>query len=147
MGTDIQQSMSTISRIHSEIANFLTTKLKEKGLPNLASSHGFILFQLSLQKSLSMKELTKRINRDKSTTTALVRKLTDENLIEITASPHDARSRLVTLTEKGKRYNETMAEMSKELREAFYAGFSDKEQEEAAAYLSRVLGNFARLRR
>ena len=147
METETQRSMSTISRIHTEQANFLMARLREEGLPHLATSHGYILYQLSLQDPLSMKELASRINRDKSTTTALVRKLEREGLVKITASPHDARSRLATLTEKGKKYNETTSAVSRELRAVFYTGFSARERDEAAKYLRRVLQNFERLGR
>ena len=44
--SDINQSISLVSKIHSKSADFLVQKFKEKGLPDFASSHGNILFQL-----------------------------------------------------------------------------------------------------
>ena len=142
MNTDITSSMSMLSRIHSDAADFLTQRLAEKGLPNFASSHGFILFQLSLQNDITMKELAQRINRDKSTTTVLVRKLEEEGFVKSEPCPDDARSKLVSLTEKGLKYNEITAALSGELLKTFYRGFSEDEQRQVCGYLTRIAGNF-----
>ena len=142
MKNDINSSMSLLSRIHSYTADFLSKRLAEKGLPHFASSHGFILFQLSLQDSLQMKELAQRINRDKSTATVLVRKLEQEGFIKGTASPDDARSKLISLTAKGRKYNEITAELSGELLKTFYRGFSPEEQQQVCGYLMRIAENF-----
>jgi MarR family transcriptional regulator, organic hydroperoxide resistance regulator len=142
MNTDVNSSMSLLSRIHSDTADFLTRRLAENGLPHFASSHGFILFQLSLQDYLPMKELSQRINRDKSTTTVLIHKLEQEGFVKSKASPEDARSKLISLTAKGRKYNEITAELSDELLKTFYKGFSGEEKEQVCNFLRRIAGNF-----
>jgi len=144
MNTDIRQSMSLVSRIHSAAADFLIKRLAEKGLPDFASSHGFILFQLSAKDALSMKELAEKINRDKSTATVLVRKLERDGFVKTAPSPGDARSKLVSLTRKGKRYNDVTAELANDLLKIFYKGFSDVEKKNACSYLLRIAENFSR---
>ncbi|MBC6720541.1 MarR family transcriptional regulator [Treponema sp. Marseille-Q4130] len=142
MNTDIRQSMSLVSRIHSAAADFLIKRLAEKGLPDFASSHGFILFQLAAKDALSMKELAEKINRDKSTATVLVRKLERDGFVKTAPSPADARSKLVSLTSKGKRYNDVTAELANGLLKIFYKGFSEDEKKKAFAYLTRIAENF-----
>jgi len=144
MNTDIRQSMSLVSRIHSAAADFLIKRLAEKGLPDFASSHGFILFQLSAKDALSMKELAEKINRDKSTATVLVRKLERDGFVKTAPSLGDARSKLVSLTRKGKRYNDVTAELANDLLKIFYKGFSDVEKKNACSYLLRIAENFSR---
>jgi len=144
MQTDIRQSMSLVSRIHSAAADFLIKRLAEKGLSDFASSHGFILFQLSAKDALSMKELAEKINRDKSTATVLVRKLERDGFVKTAPSPGDARSKLVSLTSKGKRYNDVTAELANDLLKIFYKGFSDVEKKNACSYLLRIAENFSR---
>ena len=78
---DVNSSISLLSNIHSITADFLTERLKTKGFPDFASSHGNILFQLSVNEKMTMGELSEKINRDKSTTTVLVRKLESEGFI------------------------------------------------------------------
>lgn len=139
---EINKSISKISHIHSMAADFLTNRLSESGLENLASSHGNILFQLSLVPGLQMNELSQKINRDKSTTTVLVQKLAKEGLVEIKASETDKRSRIISLTEKGREYNKKTSDISRELVETFYSGFSEEEKEKFFSFLLRAEENF-----
>ena len=143
MEFDVNNSISLLSHIHSESADFLQKKLSQNGFTNFASSHGNILFQLSRAESLKMNELSKIINRDKSTTTVLVRKLEKEGFVKISSSKEDGRIKIVSLTAQGQKYNQTTKEISKELLERFYRGFSDEEKNQFLNLLVRISGNFS----
>ena len=135
-------SVSQLSHVHSLTADFLKKRLAENGFDDFASSHGNILFQLSINKSITMKELASKINRDKSTTTVLVRKLEKEGLVKVLPSPDDRRNKILSLTEKGTEYNALMKKLSKELVTKFYHGFTEKEIEQFGEFLKRIEGNF-----
>ena len=92
---DVNSSISLLSHIHSITADFLTEKMRERGYPDFASSHGNILFQLSVNERMTMGELSEKINRDKSTTTVLVRKLEKDGFISGAPDPADKRSRII----------------------------------------------------
>ena len=139
---DVNSSISLLSNIHSITADFLTERLKNKGFPDFASSHGNILFQLSVNEKMTMGELAERINRDKSTTTVLVRKLEKDGFITGEADPADKRSRIIYLTEKGKQFNKTARELSSELLGTFYKGFTEEEKEVFVQTLLRIKNNF-----
>ena len=139
---DVNSSISLLSHIHTITADFITEKLKERGFPDFASSHGNILFQLSVNEKMTMGELSEKINRDKSTTTVLVRKLEAEGFITGEADPADKRSRIIYLTAKGKQFNNTAMELSKELLGTFYKGFTDEEKENFFQSLLRIKENF-----
>ena len=142
MDFDVNNSISLLSHIHSKSAEFLQKKLTMCGFTNFASSHGNILFQLSRVESMKMHELSKIINRDKSTTTVLVRKLEKEGFVETVPSAEDKRIKIISLTEKGKQYNQITKEISKELLQCFYKGFSEEEKIHFASMLERISGNF-----
>ncbi|MCR4735065.1 MAG: MarR family transcriptional regulator [Treponema sp.] len=139
---EINSSISLVSYIHSQSADFLISKLKERGLPDFASSHGNILFQLSKKGQMTMGELARNINRDKSTTTVLVRKLEQEGLIQSQADKDDKRSRILSLTEKGSEYTAATNGISSELISTFYKGFSEEEKKDFVSYLERIKKNF-----
>ena len=139
---DVNSSISLLSNIHSITADFLTERLKKKGFPDFASSHGNILFQLSVNKKMTMGELTEKINRDKSTTTVLVRKLESEGFITGEPDPADKRSRIIFLTEKGKQFNNTAMELSKELLDTFYKDFTEDEKQKFYESLLKIRNNF-----
>ena len=100
MQYNISSVISLISHIHTETADFTNKRLAEKG--KLISSHGFILFQLSEEEKLTMGEISKRINRDKSTTTVLIKKLKEQGLVQEEPSKDDSRIKYISLTKKGK---------------------------------------------
>ena len=130
---------SLISHIHSLSAEFTGRRLPEKG--NLVSSHGFILYILSQKGRMKMGDLAQMVNRGKSTTTVLIKKLKDEGLIQEESDKNDSRMKYVSLTEKGKDYNELTSSISKELLETCYRGFSQKEKEELLRLLVKLAGN------
>ena len=91
---------------------------------------------------MTMGELSEKINRDKSTTTVLVRKLEKEGFITGDPDPADKRSRIIYLTEKGKQFNKTARELSQELLGTFYKSFSEEEKENFFHTLLRIRDNF-----
>ena len=133
--------LSLISRLHSLSQDFLQKKMTEAGLPWLASSHGFILFCLSQTERMTLGELTEKINRDKSTTTVLVRKLEAAELVTIQRDTTDTRKKYISLTEKGKEYNAVTARLSEELLATSYEGFSAAEKNELLRLLMKLYEN------
>ena len=89
-----------------------------------------------------MGELSKKINRDKSTTTVLVRKLKEAGLVSEQTAEKDKRNKIITLTEKGREYNKITADISDDLIQTFYTDFTPQEQEQFFNFLIRIEKNF-----
>ena len=135
--------LSLISKIHAQSASFLKTELQTRGLPEMVSSHGNILFQLSINEKMSMRELSEAIHRDKSTVTALVNKLKEQGYVERIQSQSDSRVVYVHLTEKGRAYTVETGAISSLLNEKCFAGFSEDDKNALYAFLARISENFA----
>ena len=133
---------SLISKIHADSASFLKTEMQTRGLPDMVSSHGNILFQLSQTDSLSMKELSDRIHRDKSTTTALIKKLEAAGLVERTKGTSDNRITNISLTETGRNYNDALNAISATLNERCCQGLTSTEKKTLYELLTRISSNF-----
>ena len=142
MAEEYDTSIAKVSQIHSLTAEFLKKRLAEHGFDDFASSHGYILYQLSVNAGITMKELAAKINRDKSTTTVLVRKLEGAGLVKVTVDASDKRNKLLALTSKGSEYNQMTQKLSQELMATFYKGFTQKEKEEFAGFLEKIKLNF-----
>ncbi len=141
MVTDISSTASLISHIHSESADFLKKKMAAHGLEELVSSHGFILFSLSKTDRMTMGELAEKINRDKSTTTVLVRKLCKEGFVRMEKSLTDSRCKYLMLTERGREWNKLTANLSHDLLKTYFKGFTQDEKETLLALLSKISAN------
>ena len=97
---------------------------------------------LSKEKNLSMQQISKKINRDKSTTTVLIKKLEKLNLVKSTSSLQDSRIKLIELTSQGKTYNEQTLQISNELKEKFFKNLSAEEIASLENTLSKISSNF-----
>lgn len=139
---NVNSSISFLSHIHTVTASFLTEKLKQQGFNDFASSHGNILFQLNKHGKMTMSELAKSINRDKSTATVLVRKLEKEGFVLIVSDENDKRNKNIQLSQKGLEYTKVMNEISNELLSTFYNGFSEQEKKIFLDFLERIEKNF-----
>ena len=139
---NVNSSISFLSHIHTITATLLTEKLKKQGFNDFASSHGNILFQLNKNGKMTMSELAKAINRDKSTATVLVRKLEKEGFVSIINDKKDKRNKNILLSQKGMEYTKITTEISNELLSTFYKGFSNQEKQNFLEYLERIEKNF-----
>ncbi len=133
---------SLISKIHASSASFVNNELRERGLPELVSSHGNILFQLTHHQKMTMSEITSAIHRDKSTTTVLIKKLEKEGYVQRTTCTDDSRVTWISLTQRGKEYTSATCEISRALSERCLNGFTDEEKQQAFDIISRIANNF-----
>lgn len=138
----VSSVISLISRLHTSTADFTNKRLSELSEnESFVSSHGFILFQLANEEKLTMGEISRRINRDKSTTTVLVKKLKAEGFIKEEQSQTDSRVKYISLTEKGREYNKFTSGISHDLLSSFYKGFSPEEKKELLRLLEKAQSN------
>ena len=86
-------------------------------------------------------ELAKKIDRDKSTLTALVKKLIVMGYVETARDKNDNRVTLVTLTKKGRQLKPDFDEISKILLERTYGNCSPREKEVIVVGLEKLLRN------
>lgn len=141
---------SLIAQIQNDANNYLDSQLKKIGLSEITTSHGFILFVLSQNKNtetqklepMTMKEISKRIDKNKSTMTVLIDKLLKYGYIIREKNNTDTRYSYISLSEKGKSFIPEMERISKELSEKFYNGFSEGEKKTVFYLLDKILSNF-----
>ena len=61
---------------------------------------------------------------------------------QVLSDKSDKRNKLLALTEKGTEYTQLTAEISHELIQTFYNGFSAEEKHQFFEFLKRIEGNF-----
>jgi len=120
----------------------VTSELKRLGLSDLAPSHGAILITLYREKALSLKDLSVRIHKKKSSTTELVDKLIRLGYVEKTISTEDQRVKLVRLTPKSLAHKNDFKVLSENVNGRVYKGFSEDEQLQFTYLLSKALKNY-----
>lgn len=141
-GMKIDNSINTIGRIRKRANDFLLKELKDIGVTDIAPSHGDILATLFKYGECTMTEISNHINKDRSTVTALICKLTKLGYVSFKKDPVDNRSTIIYLTEKGKELEPSFIKISEKLYEKEYMGITTKEKEAFLKTLERIYDNF-----
>lgn len=120
--------LTLLSRVHRQANKFIEKELKDRQIGGLAPSHGDILFQLYRHPSITMHQLSKLIDRDKSTVTVLVEKLVKLGYIYKEQDPQDSRIYRLAATEKGQELRPVFEEISERMLGAIYKDFLPEEK-------------------
>lgn len=141
MRTDIV--IGVISNIREKSAQFINEELRAKGIDGLINSHGTVLSAMyDNDGKMTMNEIAKFVGKRKSTITDMVKKLEKLGYISREKSKEDARVIEVSLTEKGWAFRDTFKEVSRELLNKTYAGFTEEEKEVLMGLLFKIRKNF-----
>ena len=130
-----------ISHTRGLVARYLASELEQRGYAGLAPSHGDILSQLCQTGEVRMSELSRLIDRDPSTVTALVRKLVALGFAETRRDDADRRVTVVSLTARGKVLERDFREISRSLRSTWEDGVDAADLEAAGRVLRTMQGN------
>ncbi len=130
-----------VSRTRALVSAFLTQALESSGFAGLAPSHGDILSQLFANDSVTMSELSKRIGRDPSTVTSLVKKLVSLDIARTERDPRDRRSVMVSLTDQGRALASDLDRISVRLRATWVDGIDPDDLETASCVLATMREN------
>jgi DNA-binding MarR family transcriptional regulator len=137
-----RDAISLISKIRENVNRLIVTKMQERGIEGIVTSHGDIIYSLFYKPRMTMAEIAEKINRDKSTVTVLVDKLVRLGYVTKERDTEDTRVIYVTLTSKGNEFKPVFETISKEVLEVFYSGITDYEKEELLRILEKINYNF-----
>ncbi len=142
MSPNINGIVFLTAQLRDNAYEHVTSELKRLGMVGLAPSHGAILITLYREKALSLKELSIRINKKKSSTTELVDKLIRLEYVEKAISLEDQRVKLVRLTNKSLLLKDVFKELSENVNSRVYKGFSEEEQHQLTYLIAKALKNY-----
>lgn len=132
-----------ISRTKANMIKFIENKLKISGLNDLVPTHGNILTALyESNGKLTMKEIAKKIGKDKSTVTSLVNRLIGLGYIEKEKCDKDKRVTYIKLTDKARNIEDKFNNISSQVKETAYSNFTEDEKKEFLRLLKKLSKNF-----
>lgn len=130
--------ISKIKQIQSRIFEKLLT---EHGINEFNGAQGRILFVLWSSDDIPIKELSEKTGLAKTTLTSMLDRLEAQGHIKRSAAPNDRRTVNIRLTEKAKHLRKSYEDVSEEMNEIFYKGFTDDEIQHFENYLGKILEN------
>lgn len=130
-----------IGKIQYKVNKFLMKELSSHGMKGIYPSHAEILGSLLLHGPLQMNQIAEFVGKDKSTVTALVKKLILKGYVEKIRDYDDNRVSIISLTRKGKTLIPDYLKISQKLRETSNKGFNEDERELLYNLLVKLEGN------
>jgi len=133
-----------ISRIKQVGTRIFDRMLAQSGIDSFNGAQGRILYVLWQHEDISISSLSAKTSLANTTLTAMLDRMEKLGLIVRKPDPSDRRSRLIALTEKARSLQGDYTNISQQMNELYYAGFSEKEIVVFEGYLQRVLSNLER---
>ncbi|HWQ63603.1 MAG TPA: MarR family transcriptional regulator [Methanospirillum sp.] len=130
-----------ISQVHQLAGRVFARKLREHGLEAINPAQGRILFALWKGDGIPIRELAKRTKLQKSTLTSMLDRLEQDGLIIRNPSEKDRRVILIFLARDHEIIRDLFIQVSCEMIDEFYAGFSPEEIMDFEEKLKRIIRN------
>ncbi len=137
--------ISLISSIREGANLVLEQELGRRGFTGIVPAHGLVLSFLFRQSGpIPIKALVRKSGRVKSTVTGMVNTLEKHGYLYKQASPEDARSTLIGLTEKGLAMKEDFEEISVILQQQVYGDMPADDRQRLVELLAVLCDNLKR---
>lgn len=146
MKTEKKRSDDTpklISSLKHAISHYITDELTKGGMIHLAPSHGEIISILVRHDGqMTKSEIARKIHKDKSTVTSLVRKLERMGYVRVEQCPEDTRKNFVVPTNQAREYTDYVSQISEGMYEQLFQGISSEDREYFRVLLKQMIANF-----
>ncbi|MBI9010821.1 MAG: MarR family transcriptional regulator [Clostridiales bacterium] len=140
MKTD--NTISRISRIRDLANQVIVKELELRGHVGLVPSHGNILSALLYHGEMTKTEISSGIKKERSTVTTLLKKLENLGYIVSRVNEEDARSTIVSLSEKGILMKDDFIEISEKIYDIQYQHMDEEQVKCFKEGLEQVYQNF-----
>ncbi len=115
--------------------------LKEENVREFNGAQGTIIFVLTNEGPMPIKDIGKATGLAKTSLTSMLDRMEKQGLIEKRENENDKRSTIIALNERSKSYKEVIEKVSQRVSKEYYKGLRAKEVERFEATLQKVLKN------
>lgn len=133
---------SSIARLYHKNRCFMDEQLRKRGITELGFSHVRIIIILHIFKVLSMKEVTEKISKDKSTVTILVNKLEKKGYLRKKVCEEDRRVTYLELEDKAKEILNIIFEVSDIFQSRVEKILDEEERKMFIKIMSKLIENW-----
>ena len=138
----IRQGGFLMAKIHQLSGRIFAKMLKGRNI-EINPAQGRILFALWLKDDIPIQELATKTGLGKSTLTRMLDRLEGSGHLVRVFPSSDRRKVLIRLTEENKRMKAAYEQVSIEMADLYYKGFSEDEIDRFEGYLKRILENLS----
>ncbi len=136
-----QQDGFLITRIKQVGGRIFERILAQKNIDAFNGAQGRILYVLWHEDGIPISELSRETGLAMTTLTGMLDRMETSGLVRRDRGDTDRRKILIYLTESAKMLKDDYDEVTKEIGDIYYKGFSEEEIRQFEAYLRRILAN------
>ena len=130
-----------ISRIKHIGGRLFEHILADKNIDAFNGAQGNLLYILWQEDGIPIRELSRRSGLAMTSLTSMLDRMESAGLIRRDRGDKDRRKILIFLTEEAKGLEQEYNEVTEEISNIYYKGFSEAEIEQLENYLHRILKN------
>jgi MarR family transcriptional regulator, organic hydroperoxide resistance regulator len=133
--------LNLMSKIRARAFLFLERELVQAGAHELSPAHGDVLFAVSQNSGVDMRQLAVLTGRDKSTLTPLVDRLIRSGYLNRKVSVSDRRRAEIYLTPKAEKIRPRLLKIGFKLEKIMHRDIAESDLEILTATLNRIHTN------
>ena len=130
-----------ITRIKQVGGRIFERILAQRNIDAFNGSQGRILYVLWQQDGVPISELSRETGLAMTTLTSMLDRMEASGLVRRDRGDTDRRKILIYLTESAKALQDNYNEVTQEISDIYYKGFTEEEIRQFEIYLRRILAN------
>jgi len=130
-----------ITKIRQLSERIFAKLLRDFNVNEVTAAQGRVIFPLWQKDNISFQELKKKTVLSKATLSHMLDNLEKGGHLKRVTDEHDKRTIKIKLTKKNKALQDKFLQVSNEMKDIFYKGFSEEEIDVFENYLRKLLGN------
>ncbi|MCG2615518.1 MarR family transcriptional regulator [Terrimonas sp. NA20] len=134
-----------ISSFSHHFTRALAAAFQRSALP-ITPEQFAILMLLAQEDGINQQEISRRLERDKTTVTRMLTNLIEQGLVRTRKDAVDGRARIVHLTVTGRKLQEDAVSISASLYIQALEGVSGREIDQAISFLQRLNATLRQIR-
>jgi MarR family transcriptional regulator, organic hydroperoxide resistance regulator len=131
----------TLTRIRQRLFAFLEAELAKNNIKDVPPSYGHILFVLDRKGPLTLLDLARYADKDKSTVSSAIKRLEESGYVIKVKGKDDGRSVKIKLTARAKKIRPLVREISGAMNEKLFTGLSVDEKDRLFELIGKVCDN------
>ena len=130
-----------ISKINAIGGRRFDRILQQKNIDAFNGAQGKILYLLWNNGKMTATDISRKSGLAKTTITAMLARMHEQGLVNFAENSYDKRSVFVSLTPEALKMKEQYDDVTREMENIYYKGFTDAEAEQFESFLKRILSN------
>lgn len=133
---------SNVAQLYHRNRSFMDEELRKRGITDLGFSHVRIVIILYIHGKFSMKEITEKIAKDKSTVTILVNKLEKKGYVKKKSCETDKRVVYLELGDKAEEILDILFDVSQIFQKKVEETLDEGERETFIKIMGKLIKNW-----